>query len=267
MDDSTTARPLPSEIHDERPDGITLWRWFVIFALWLATLGVPIALLLTDIGRPGKLFVDPAEYTQPMHQVLKLLIYTFYLSLCCTFLPLPTSGMVAAMATSHVAVTGQMWSTVLLVAGCGAAGSTMANLNDYHLFTLLLRHRGVAKIRRTKTYAAARKWFQRSPFGILLVANILPIPIDVIRMLAITSRYPRGPFAAANYIGRFIRYALLAGVIYLVGERYQVHAVIGIFVFATLLALGRLVRGRMRKGPPPQAILPEETITKDVNHE
>jgi len=46
------------------------------------------------------------------------------------------------------------------------------------------------------------------------VFNLLPVPVDVVRILATTHRYPRVPFAAANFVGRFMRYSLIAYLIY-----------------------------------------------------
>lgn len=37
----------------------------------------------------------------------------------------------------------------------------------------------------------------------------IPIPVDVVRWLAISHRYPRGRFFAANMLGRGSRYALM----------------------------------------------------------
>ena len=137
-----------------------------------------------------------------MDPAVKLLIFGIYISLCCTFLPLPTTPIVAALATREAAVTGELWSTVVLVGVVCAAASTIANLNDYHIFTWMLRSRQVAGVRRTRMYACAARWFARSPFVILVIFNIAPIPVDVIRMLAATHRYPRVPFAAANFVGK-----------------------------------------------------------------
>jgi len=49
---------------------------------------------------------------------------------------------------------------------------------------------------------------------LVLIFNIIPIPVDAVRVLATTGRYSRLPFAAANFLGRSIRYGLIAFVIY-----------------------------------------------------
>jgi len=168
-----------------------------------------------------------------------------YLSLCCTFLPLPTGWIVAALATRQADLTGGLVSTVLLAAAAGAVGSTVANVNDYYLFTALLRHRRVAAIRQTRTYRAAARWFARGPFPIVLLFSILPIPMDVVRMLAAVYRYDRLAFAAANFVGRFIRYGMIAFVTYFWDLGWIAPA--ALLALAVLLAAGRLAAGLIRK--------------------
>jgi membrane protein YqaA with SNARE-associated domain len=233
------AAPPPAEV--------SVGRWFVLFALYLAAMALPVALLLDDAGGSWKqLFLEPGKHTAPLDQGLKLLIFALYLSLCCTFIPLPTSWMVAAIATRQVALTGELWSTVLLVGLVGAAASTMANLNDYHLFTLLLRHRRIAPVRDSRVGRRAIEWFNKAPFTLLVIFNIVPIPVDVARMVAATGRYPRLPFAAANFVGRFIRCVILAGVCFLAGVG-TLKATLIMLGLATVLALGRVLPPAIRK--------------------
>ena len=192
-------------------DGISVGRWFAGYGLALAAAGAVLAIMLrgqqwTWTWRPA----DIAGQLKQMAPAVKLLAFGIYISLCCTVLPLPTNAMVAMVATRHVAVTGELWTTVAAVALVGAAASTVANLNDYHLFTLALRHRHIKRVRHTRLYDVSARWLARSPFAILVIFNIIPIPIDVIRMLAVTCRYPRGRFAAANFVGRFVRYVVIA---------------------------------------------------------
>ena len=44
------------------------------------------------------------------------------------------------------------------------------------------------------------------------MASFVPIPVDVIRWLAITYRYPRAPYFLAYFLGRWVRYSCLAAV-------------------------------------------------------
>ena len=203
--------------HDGPPDGDTLRLryWAAFYALFLIAAGLPMAWLMSSQGASLSDWLhhtkDAFRLTSP---AVKLLSFTIYMSLCCTFLPLPTTWLVAGMATRAAAVAGDVWSVTLAVAVAGAIGSTIANLNDYHIMTWMLRSDRIAAVRHTKFYRASATWFSRSPFFILVVFNVIPFPIDVARLLAVAWRYPRGPFAAANFVGRFIRYGLVAFLMY-----------------------------------------------------
>ncbi len=94
---------------------------------------------------------------------VKLLVMLAYLSVSTTLTPLPTGWIVAGVATREAAIAGDLWSVTLIVALVGAAGSTIANLNDYYAWTWLLRSRRVAKVRTARWYATAARWFDRAP--------------------------------------------------------------------------------------------------------
>jgi len=208
---TTTEEPA----HHGGPDGISVVRWFVLYAVMLAAAGGSLAVLLT--GQAGGSLDSWAQFKASlpeMSRAVKLLTFGIYVSLGCTFLPLPVNWLVAAVATRTVAVGTGLWDTVLLVGAIGAAASTVANLNDYHLFTWMLRHHRIASVRHTRIYAIAARWFDKSPFFLVTVFNILPIPVDVVRMLSASHRYPRTAFAAANFVGRLIRYGAIAYLVY-----------------------------------------------------
>jgi len=225
-----------------------------LYAVVLAAAGLWLAVLLSSQGDAaawGSWSRFKASLPE-MSRAIKLLAFGIYISLCCTFLPLPANWIVAAVATRTVAVGTGLWDTVLLVGAVGALGSTLANLNDYHLFTWMMRHHRIAKVRHTRIYGIAVRWFDRSPFFLLVVFNILPIPVDVVRMLAATHRYPRIPFAAANFVGRMIRYGAIAYLVYQCSLSVEVAAAIMLGLAAALLgakAAGRLWSRRPASHP------------------
>ena len=110
----------------------------------------------------------------------------------------------------------------------------------------MLRSRRVAKIRETKLYHVSSRWFARSPFYLVTLFNVLPIPVDVVRMLASVQRYPRLPFAAANFIGRFVRYGVIAWVTYRLGEQGK-WVVVGLLGVAVVLAAVKVLPGGSAK--------------------
>lgn len=223
------------------PDDVSVRRWFALYGLFLLAAGAALAILLARQPWAWSDWLErPMELIDSTDAAPKLLIFVIYVSLCCTFLPLPTGWIVAAVATREAGLSGSAWVTVPVVAAVGAFGTTIANLNDYHLFTWMLRHHRVRQVRRTRVYRAAARWFATSPFLILVVFNIIPIPVDVIRMLATTYRYGRLPFAGANFIGRFVRYGVIAFVTYWLN--------LGKWAVLVLLALA-VVLGAARVGP------------------
>lgn len=202
---------------------VRLRWWFVLFACWLAWLTL---LLRAD------------AFGLSLGFSVRLLVFlTLYLSLACTFVPLPTTPLVvwAAMETLQLDKLSQLprlvqnavaWllgpvppnatlaadpvARVMLIAVFGAAATMLANLNDYYIVTALLRHRKVAAVRDTRLYRSATRWFARWAWLTVYAFALVPIPIDVVRLLAITYRYPRWRFATACLAGRFTRYFLLA---------------------------------------------------------
>ena len=166
---------------------------------------------------------------------VKLLILVIYMSMACTFIPLNTSWIISACAIAP-GITGEIVSTSAIIASAGAIGSTVANLNDYHIFTLMFRSRRIARIRDTKMYASAERWFAKSPFGILVLFNIIPIPVDVSRPLAASHQYPRLLFAASNLLGRLVRYSIIAALTFLMGTLGWVAPVALIAVAGIIIA-------------------------------
>jgi membrane protein YqaA with SNARE-associated domain len=229
---------------------VSVRGWFAVYGLYLLAAGLPLAVLVSRQGWTWQQWrAEPAAVLAATGPAIKLLTFAIYISLCCTFLPLPTNVIVAAVATKNVAVGPDVWTTTLAVAAVGAVASTMANLNDYHLFTWLLRSRRIGKLRDTRLYRVSAGWFRRSPFFLVTLFNILPIPIDVVRMLATTYRYGRPPFAAANFVGRFIRYAVIAFVTYCLGSRGP-WVVLGLLGVAVVLGAAKAAAAAMRKIRP-----------------
>jgi len=246
MAESSTTVESPPPIQKEA-DNVSVGRWFTFYALCLVGAGAALAVLINRQEWWWTAWLhDPYGELAATSPAIKLIIFGVYISLCCTFLPMPANWMVAAMAMQDTAVCSGAAATTLVVAVVGGIASTIANLNDYHLFTLMLRHHKVARVRNTRLYGASARWFAKSPFTIMAVFNIIPIPVDVIRMLATTYRYGRGPFALANFIGRFIRYAVIAYVTYRLGDAGWI-APIALLVLAAVLLAARTISSARRK--------------------
>ncbi|HVP10057.1 MAG TPA: hypothetical protein VMV94_02600 [Phycisphaerae bacterium] len=194
--------PAPSAAAG-RPIGYRLW--FICFGGWLVAMALA--------ARGGLYLVDHGGSTIGW-AVWMLALTALYLSLCCTLIPLPTTWIVllaaSDMMAGQVGIAGHGPARLVVVATVCALGSSLANLNEYHIVAYLMKIRRLARIRETRLYLAASKWFGKSPFWILMLFNFVPIPVDVIRWLAVLTHYDRGKFYVANFVGRWFRYALCA---------------------------------------------------------
>ena len=267
--DGSSKHPEAAAVAAARDD-VSVLRWFAAYAAALITAALVLAWLggrhdwqVGSWWRDGlglrqrwDRFLDVFAAASPL---VKLIGFAIYISLCTTFLPLPTGGLVAALATREAALAAgldaslatQAAVTTLSVALIGAAASTVANLNDYHLFTWMLRSDRVQKVRHSRAVQRAERWFARSPLLLLVVFNILPIPIDVVRILAISYRYPRRRFALANFAGRFIRYGVIAFVTFWWNLGWI--AVACLLGLGLAIALGRMALGLVRTLRPANA--------------
>ena len=152
--------------------------------------------------------------------------YFLYMSLACTFFPIPTLPVVIFMGKSFIP---------FYVALIGAVATTLANLNDYCIVSTIFISKKVQQVHNTKFYNFLIKYFQKSPFIIVAIGSFLPLSIDFIRLLAISHQYPIAKFSLANFCGRFIRYFILA----MFGYSFQISnkVILIIFAFFFLLTL------------------------------
>jgi len=176
--------------------------WFLFFLVWMTGWAVIALYSLHIYDTRG---VDGAL------RVWVFALACFYLSLCNAFCPLPTTWIVMLAATDQAGLAVAPGVRVLLVSVLAACATVIANLNEYHLLAYLL-HFGLGKrVRRTRLYGWTARWFDRAPFQLLALIAFIPLPIDAVRWLAILRTYARGRFAAAYFVGRWLRYLILAG--------------------------------------------------------
>ncbi len=223
-----------------------LRTWFAGYLLWMIGLTVAARWSLETAGNGA-----------PLGQAVWLLaVFAFYLSLCCVFFPAPTTWIVLFAASNQAAAEAgvEEWSAarIVVVATIGALSTGLANLNEYHILTYVLGLPRVARVRGTRAYRAAAGWFGVSPFMALAAIGIVPIPVDVVRWLAISERYSRPRFFLAYFVGRWIRYAGL-GVAALGLGLTRGHIVgiqAGLIFFAVLrFVLPRVRRRRIESAP------------------
>jgi membrane protein YqaA with SNARE-associated domain len=180
---------------------------------------------LRHIGTPG--------YRVPPSDSI-LFGYFFYMCLACQFIPLPT--------LPPIAFAAKLFSP-MLIAAVGALGTSIANLNDYVILGWLFRHHRVKKVRDMSTYRKLLGFFDRFAFATLSVAAFLPIPVDVVRLLAISRAYNYWKYVAAAFVGRFPRYLLIA---YL-GKELPAKYILILFLISSIPAVFKFFSDIIRK--------------------
>lgn len=181
--------------------------------------------ILKDITKPG--------FTVPPSSSI-LFGFFFYMCFACQFFPIPTLPPIAfAAKVFHPA----------LIAVVGAAGTSIANLNDYAILGWLFTHQKVKKIRDISTYRRLLSFFDRFAFLTMSVASFLPIPVDVIRLLAISRSYPYWKYVAGTFVGRVPRYLIIA----YVGKELPARYILILFLLTGLPAVVKLVSDIIKK--------------------
>ena len=196
---TTAARRSASPPPTGAPaDALGLRRWFAGYLAWLVllTIAAQVSLGWYEGG-------DPAA-----RGVWLLALGLFYVSLCCLFFPAPTAWIVMLLASNEMHIIEPPELRVVLVSVLCATATGIANLNEYHLITFLLRYGRIARVRDTRLYRWAVRWFSASPFMVVAVFGFLPLPVDVVRWLAILYRYSRVRYFLAYLVGRFPRYLI-----------------------------------------------------------
>lgn len=187
---------------------------------------------------------------------LKFMFFITYMSMAMTFCPLPTGVLVSFVAAQRGQFVHSDFWNACMVAGFGALATTAANMTDYSLVVLLARHRRIATVRDTRTYKLAARWFAKAPFKIILFFNVIIIPVDISRMLAAVYGYSRVRFAAANFVGRFIRYASIVGVTVLLGAEHDWIGPVAFLAITVIIAVAKLLPRLWRR---PAARVPLDT--------
>ena len=170
-------------------------------------------------------------------QALALCFYFSYMTVACTFLPLPTPQIVM----DYGATFGPVLAAIV-----GGIGSSISVTIDYALVAVIFRYERVARVKTTQTYLYVERLFNKAAFVSLVIGSFTPIPFEPIKLLACATRYNMAKYLLAIFVGRTSRYFLLGMLqrqlliprIYLYGS---------ILVIALMETTRRLLR-RVRSG-------------------
>ena len=161
-----------------------------------------------------------------------------YMSLACNTIPLPATPVVLYMGREYP------WVAVAFV---GGVATSLANLVDYEIFTSVFKTKLLRRIKDSEHSQASIRAFQKVAFLALVGANVVVFSWDLVRLVAIAAGYPRLKYAAATFVGRTVRYAILAAV----GEFFEppLWAIGVVAVVVALPALVSWLRSRFRRRP------------------
>ncbi len=163
----------------------------------------------------GYLFLKGSHYS-------KLVGYFVYMSAACSILPLPTPPYVIGM--------GKIFNP-WLIAFLGALGNSIAAFFEYYFITWLFsRSELQQKIEANKYFQRLAHIFNRAAFPCIVFTGFSPLPLDPFRFTAILTRYFIPKYLLAMFIGKYLRYYLLA----LLGDSCQIH---NRYLFIMLLSL------------------------------
>jgi uncharacterized membrane protein YdjX (TVP38/TMEM64 family) len=158
----------------------------------------------------------------------ELMSYFLIMSVSCNFVPIPTFPFVLYVSNDY-----SLWLVVL----SGAVGATIASLIEYYVIDLLMRLDKLAKLKRNGKYKKYAKYFDRFSFRSIMLASFVPLPVDVIRLLAITRRYSKVKYLIATFLGRVPRIFIFA----FLGSQLAYSKLIAIILLAATI-LFELIR-------------------------
>ncbi len=251
MDAFLTEGPVADCLPEQLPaDGRAEGRvrrgaraWFVFYVFWLAGwAGLSLLLLGRDQAGDGRALSG-----------WLLCLMCFYLSLCNSFIPLPTAWIVLLAASPDFVLLRLAWLHAGLVSGLAALATVVANLTEYHLMVYLLGWGLGRRARRAAAYTWAVRHFDRAPFQLLTLVAFVPIPVDAVRWLAILRGYCRVRFGLAYLLGRGVRYLFLtAGCLWLGLQAREIVLVqLGIIALAVAARLVWRLRPARAARPSP----------------
>lgn len=191
-----------------------LARWIVLSIVYF---GVSLAVVL---------WVLPPRWT-------KLGWYVLYMSISNAILPLAVNP--------PTMVAGALYPP-WLVALLGALATGWANQSEYLLLGPVFAHRHADRVRASGIYQSLLRRFQGAPPLCIVIGTFLPLPVDVIRLVAIASGYPALRYLGFDITGRFFRYFLLATL----GEVFHGSDTMLTILFLIVLCLPPLISAASR---------------------
>ena len=161
-----------------------------------------------------------------------LMSFFLVMSIACNLIPIPTYAFILYVSHDY---------SLLIIVLVGAIGATISALIEYNIVDFIMRFDRIARLKESKRYQKYAAYFDRYSFRSIMIASSIPLPIDFIRIMAITRRYPKFKYLLATLLGRIPRFTAIA----FLGTQLPHPKEIAVFLVGLTLAF-ELVR-RLRK--------------------
>ena len=125
------------------------------------------------------------------------------------------------------------------IALAATIGSVIVSFADYGLIEAAMRHPRVKGASEARLFRWAVRWMTKWPFALIVLFSLIPVlPISVIRALAPASGYPLKRYIAAQIVGRFPRFLMLAwlGQVVMIPTWILIAATVGLAVLMYVTA-------------------------------
>lgn len=152
-----------------------------------------------------------ADRMMPMAQAWWFLPALFVLEVAeTTFLPLPYEALFIALCLAY---PRRIWQFLLITILGSAVAATILYTAGAYLSDLL-----ATRLQMEDQLASAVGGFQERGGVYILLGGVTPVPSYVINIAAGASGYPFVPFLAIFTFSRFLRFAVLAALLYYFGD-------------------------------------------------
>lgn len=159
-----------------------------------------------------------------------------------SFFPIPPDVMLAPMS---LASPNRAWRFALITTVTSVLGGLFGYLIGATLFDVIKPHLQASAY--WAAYLTAVEWFKDWGFWAIFVAGFSPIPYKVFTIAAGTLSMALLPFTLASFIGRGLRFFMVAGLMKLGGEKMEakMHQYVDTIGWA-MVALGILLLVALR---------------------
>lgn len=152
----------------------------------------------------------------------ELMGYFLVMSISCNLVPLPTYVLVIYVSHDY-----PLW----LIVATGAVGATISAMIEYLIIDFLMDFDRFARLKQNGKYKKYARYFDRFSFGSIFLTSVIPLPVDVIRLMAITRRYVKWKYLLATFVGRIPRIFIFA----FLGSQLAYSKLIAIILLAATL--------------------------------